>query len=411
MKISGLFQKCLLSAVCLTMLAGAVTGQRPGSTVPRQEKLLNGLKLLMWSNPAASEVKISVRIHSGSAFDPQGKEGVMKLLSENIFPTADSRSFFSEELGGGLEIVTNYDYIQINATARASEFVTALETIAGAVSNPTIDKETTAALKRSLAEKLDVLESDPAYIAQQLAAKRLFGTFPYGRPQMGSSDSVRHIDFADIRFAQERFLSADNATVAISGNFNGDLGYRAARRYLGAWLKSDKRVPATFRQPDSPDTKPLEIAVEGVSTTDSFASFAVRGIARNDPDYFASVVLANVLKTRSAQNPADPIVSFDSRVLPGVVNVRISGSESFPFALFSERITASEFAKAREAAIAELGAHSLADQWLDADTYQVAVGGHVSAFQKMNVADVQRVADRLAKNPIVSVLVRPAPAR
>src|SRR5690349_18970519 len=127
MKISSLFQKFFGLLACLTILSSMVLAQRPGSQIPREEKLLNGLKLLMWNDPAATNIKVSVRIHSGSAFDPQGKEGVMKLLSENIFPTAIGREFFVEDLEGSLEIISNYDFIQINGTAKSSEFLPLLE--------------------------------------------------------------------------------------------------------------------------------------------------------------------------------------------------------------------------------------------------------------------------------------------
>jgi hypothetical protein len=54
-----------------------------------------------------NKVTLKVRIHSGSSFDPQGREGVMKILAENIFPTPESRDFFKDDLGGSLEIVSN----------------------------------------------------------------------------------------------------------------------------------------------------------------------------------------------------------------------------------------------------------------------------------------------------------------
>src|SRR5687768_8838878 len=225
MKFRSLFQQVSVLILCSGLCAPGLLAQRHGSTVPREEKLLNGLKVLMWSDPAATDIKVSIRVHSGSSFDPLGKEGVMKLLAENIFPTPVAREFFTEDLGGSVDVISDYDYIQINATARSSEFVTLLETLAQAVANPTIDKETTIALKKALTEKLAVLEKDPAYISEQAAAKRLFGAFPYGRPQMGSVASLERIDFADLQFARDRFLSADNATVAISGNFNSDLGF------------------------------------------------------------------------------------------------------------------------------------------------------------------------------------------
>src|SRR5215204_530505 len=234
MKFRSLVQKFFVFVLCLTA-ATAAAGQKAAGNELRQEKLLNGLKVLIWSDPSATDVKVSIRVHSGAAFDPQGKEGLMTLLSENILPTPASREFFTEDLGGTLEIITNYDYIQINGTARSSEFLTLLETLAQAVTNPTIDKDNTAALKKSLTEKLAVLEKDPSYIADQAAAKRLFGTFPYGRPSMGSLESLQRIDPTDLVLAKQRFLSADNATVAILGNFNNDLAFRAVRRYFGAW--------------------------------------------------------------------------------------------------------------------------------------------------------------------------------
>lgn len=402
MKFRSLFQKIGVLLVCSTALAAAAFAQKPASTVPRQEKLLNGLKVLMWSHPAATDVRVSIRIHSGSAFDPQGKEGLMKLLAENIFPTAASKEFFADDLGGSLEVVSNYDYIQVNATAKSSEFVTLLETLSQAISAPTIDKETTAALKKSLTERIITLQKDPVYVADQAAAKRLFGTFPYGRPQLGTVESLERIDFADLLYAKERFLSADNATVTISGNFNGDLGYRAARRYLGAWLKSEKRVPSTFRQPDEPNTKPLEIVMEGAPGR---TNFALRGLARNDPDYVASVVLENILRARAGATGMG--IWHQARVLPGVVVISVPGSAGFPFTLFSNRITETEFSRARTETAAEFEKRSLTDEWLDADTYRTTVGGDARAFQNLTIADVQRVADRLAKNPIASVVVKP----
>jgi predicted Zn-dependent peptidase len=360
----------------------------------------------MWSDPEATDVKVSIRIHSGSAFDPQGKEGVMKLLADNIFPTPESRSFFAEDLGGSVDVVTNYDYIQINATAKSSEFLTLLETLAQAVSTPTIDKETTTALKKSLADQILVLEKDPAYVADHAAAKRLFGTFPYGRHQTGTIESLQRIDFADLQFAQDRYFSADNVTVAISGNFSGDLGFRAARRYFGPWLKSDKKIPSTFRQPDEPDAKPLEIAMEGAGGR---TSFALRGLSRSDPDHTAAMVLENILRARANKSAPGLSIRHHPRILPGVVTVSGEGSIGFPFALFSDRITQSEFAKAKNEVTAEAAKRTLHDQWLDVDTYRTTVAGDALALQNVAIADVQRVADRLAKNPVAAVVIRSSP--
>ena len=142
------------TAACLLLIAtvSPVFGQ--SLNIPRQERLLNGAKLLMWPDASAKRAYVKVRIHSGTSFDPQGKEGVMSLLAESFFPNEASREFFKDDLGGSLDVTANYDFIQINAAAKPDEFLTMLESVAAAVSNPSTDKETTAKLK---ARRLELL--------------------------------------------------------------------------------------------------------------------------------------------------------------------------------------------------------------------------------------------------------------
>ncbi|MEO7659930.1 MAG: hypothetical protein ABIV48_09980, partial [Pyrinomonadaceae bacterium] len=200
MKNKKLFQKVIFIAVLVLILfslvAPAIFSQSLPS--PKQETLLNGLKVLMWSDAKADRVSIKLRIHAGAAFDPQGKEGVMQVLADNIFPNEASREYFTEDLGGGLEVISNYDYIEINAFSKPEGFLSMLETIAAAVSNPVIDKDLTIKLRTALAAKVAALETDPTYIADRAIAGRLLGTFPYGRPQDGTSSSIQNIDFADL---------------------------------------------------------------------------------------------------------------------------------------------------------------------------------------------------------------------
>ena len=56
----------------------------------------------MWNDNKADKVSLKVRVHAGSAFDPQGKEGQMKLLAAHLFPTEKAKEFFVEDVGGNL---------------------------------------------------------------------------------------------------------------------------------------------------------------------------------------------------------------------------------------------------------------------------------------------------------------------
>ncbi|MBA2736988.1 MAG: insulinase family protein [Pyrinomonadaceae bacterium] len=431
MKNRFYFNKFSALFLLATLTAFAGFAQSPNSPVPRQEKLLNGLKVLVWNDAKAEKVSVKIRVHSGSSFDPQGREGVMQMLADNIFPNESVKEFFTDDLGGSLEITTNHDYIQIDATAKSDEFLTMLETLANAVSKPTINKETTAKLRSARLEKLKELEKNPAYVADLAVAKKLLGTFPYGRPVSGTTESLQKIDYADLIFAKDRFFTADNATVAVTGNIKPELVFRAVRRYLGSWAKSNGKIASTFRQPDEPDTKPFEIEMLTIKNPE--IRYALRGLARNDADFAASKILTKILQTRLEKaampdNAGNFFARQDEHILPGLLilgyttqrnsiapngnqskAVKSSNSSINPALLFSQTISSEEFSKAKAEALAELNAKNQADWWLDADTFRLgSVSEEMKIFNQAALADVQKVAGKLSKNPIVSVTITQA---
>ncbi len=397
--------------MAMMLFSAAVCAQKPGSGAPLQEKLLNGLKVLVWNDPSAGKVTVKVRVHSGSAFDPLDKEGMMKLVSESIFPNAATRDFFTDDLGGSLDVSSNYDYIQITATAKTDGFLSMLETLAAAVTNQTIEKDAAEALKAGHLAKLAGLENDASYIADQAVAKRLFGAFPYGRRHLGTIDSVKKIDFVDLRYAKDRFFTADNATIAISGNMNTGLALRAVRRYFGSWLKSDKKIPSTFKQPDEPDTATVEIAMPNITV--SQFRYALRSLNRSDKDYPASEILSQILDSRfkTIMNSRDSTVTNSAHILPGAIVFRdaaSAGPKNKPLAGIFAAITNDEFQKARSVVLAANSKRAIDELWLDVDTYKFLLADEEQGYQKATLADIQKVADRLSKNTIASATVSPA---
>ncbi len=418
MKRRNLFTK--IAFALLLILAATFAGFAQAQ--PKKETLLNGLKVLMWPNPAEKLVTVKIRIHAGSAFDPQGKEGVMQLLADNIFPNEEIREFFSQDLGGDLNVITNFDYIQIDASAEPAKVLTLLETLSAAVANPTIDKETTAKIKTDLIARIKTFENDPAYVADRTAAKRLFGTFPYGRPQYGTEDTVKKIDFADLIDAKQRFLTADNATVAVSGNFDRPLVFKAVRRYFGGWLKSDKRVPSTFRAADDPQVALLTVASPNSEV--SAIRFAVRTPSRSDKDFAAATIFAAVLEARLRSRVPSAFaekvfVRNEAHILPGWMvigfsagkndigsgNGRIDAGELITKTLV-DAINGAEFSAARSRIENEWTKRDTAEFWLDNDTYKtVSADADRKIYETVAFADVSSFAGKFKSSAMISVLV------
>ena len=425
MKFNQYFKNFTFSLFVLLSTAVFSFAQTQTFPAPRESKLLNGTKLLVWNNKNTDKVFVKVRIHSGSAFDPLGKEGVMQLLSDILFPLETTKEFFTEDLNGSFEIITNYDYIQINASGDADKLLTILETLSPALINPQINKESTERVRLPLLAKVQELEKSPSYIADRAVAKRLLGNFPYGRPQFGSSESLAKIDFADLLFARERFFTADNATIAVSGNVNPDFALRAAKRLFGGWLKSDKKVPSTFAQPDAPPAK-IQI-LDSTSEKTSEIRFAMRGLARNDKDFYAARIFEKVLQDRvRTREGRNAFVRFNTNVLPGFIIFGVSEwnvgtvkkvgnqialpvditTNTYQNNFLKEPVKPEEFEKAKNALAEQIKQPETAEYWLDAETYKlVSVKDDWQKYQSVTQADVQRVLEKFQKESVASVLV------
>ncbi len=431
MKFNTYFKKFTFFSILLLMATFSVFAQTQNLPEPREEKLLNGTKLLIWNDPKAEKVVVKIRIHSGSAFDPQGKEGAMQLLSDILFPNESTREFFTDDLGGNLEIITNYDYIQINASGNSDKFLTILETLATAVTNPQINKETTEKVRSALLTRVKELEKNPSYVADQAVAKRLFGNFPYGRPQLGNSETVAKIDFADLLLADQKFITADNATIAISGNVKADFALRAAKRLFGGWLKADKKVPATFAQPVVPNEEKQIINIQ--DSNEIAWREAVRGFARNDKDYVASNILAKIIESRWFSQMAKEMlgrsfVKQEARLLPSLIVVGNSFTNKIvetnsidtkdttqPTTIidvnvidaFTKKITNEDFDKAKSEIFQQMTQTNLLDWWLDVETYKLnSIKDDQKNINNVTLADVNQVAEKLQKLPTVLVEVK-----
>lgn len=415
----------ILTAGLAICIASVGIGAQTLSDSPKTDTLLNGLKVYIWNRVASPLVQVKLRIHAGAAFDPQKHEGVMRLLAENIFPNEAAREFFKEDLGGELKISTNYDYIEISASSTPDKMLQLLETLGTAVNAVEVDKETTAKLKANLLAELKAEEADEAKTADQLVRARLFGTFPYGRPVDGSEQSLTQIDFADLIDARERFMRADNASIAIAGNIDAALTKRAIRRYFGAWEKSDKRVPSTFRQPDPPAADTL--IVDWKTETTAEARTAVRGVAVSDKSAPAAAVFAKVLEAKLRDRIPQAVakgvfVRSESHILPGAFVVGLTAdrndigkengkinSPELVANTMAEPISDTEFAKALSAVLDGWRKRDVLSLWLDVDTYRTAEPkARLDALSSVTIDDVRALAKKLHGEPAAVVVVMPS---
>jgi len=415
-------RRCAAAGVII-LCALSLFGQTPAQQ-PEREQLLNGLRLVFLLKPGSPEVTLKLRINSGAAFDLSGKSGQMALLGDLLFPDPATIDFFTDEMGGKLNINVTYDSTTITMVGKADQFEHIVEVLRNALVATQFEPELVKKMRDARIKLLRDTTIAPAEVADRAIAKRLYGSdFPYGRPAAGSPEDVARVERADVMLAHERFLNSNNATLAIIGGVTKQRAMRTLRQLLGPWRKSEQIIPTTFRQPNPPDTRTLIVNVPGPSVE---LRLAARGVSRSDTDYPIAIVLARVAQNRwQASTPElakQPIFArSNAYVLPGdfvmgaTVN-ELTAADSLANAkkviesLMTTAATPDEIERAKNDVIGDAMTvlakpDALADPWLDADTYRLsAAQDQIALLRNVTPADVQRVANRLFNKTIVSLV-------
>ena len=391
---------------------------------PERDQILNGLRLLFWLKPGSPDVILKLRINSGAAFDLAGKSGQMALLGDLLFPDPATVDYFTDEMGGKLDVKVTYDSTTITMVGKAEEFDRIVEVLRNALLATQFTPEVITRMRDGRIKLIKDTAVSPAEVADRAIAARLFGDFPYGRPTAGSPEDLARIDRADLMLAQERFLNSNNATLAVIGGVTKPRAMRTLRQLLGPWRKSEQIVPTTFRQPTPPDAKTLIVNVPGPSVE---VRLATRGVSRSDSDFYAAVVLARLAQHRwqatAPELATQPVfVRSDAHVLPGafVMGATVSTQSAADSVLNAKKVldslvntpaTAAELERAKNEVVNETTVmlakpENAPDPFLDMDTYRMkAVQDQISLLRAVTSTDLQRVASRLFKSAAMATVV------
>ncbi len=420
---SSSLRLCAFAGVILSSLLVVQPIAAQSVTQPEREELLNGLRLLFWTQPGHPEVILKLRINSGAAFDLAGKSGQMALLGDLLFPDPDTIDYFTSEMGGKLDVSVNYDSMTITMVGKAAELEQIVEVLRNALLATQLTPETVTRMRDARIKLLRDTTIVPATVADRAIAARLYGDFPYGRPATGSPEDLARVDRADLMQARDRFLNSNNSTLAIIGGVTKQRAMKTLRQLLGPWRKSEQIVPTTFRQPNPPDTRTLIVNVPGSNVE---VRLGVRGVARSDTDFATASVLARLAQHRwQAIAPelarAPVFVRNDAYVLPGAFVMgttvtdltaadALANAKKVLDSLMATPATPAELDRAKNEVINETSAmlakpDALPDPWLDADTYRLsAPQDQIAMLRAVTAPELQRVANRLFNKTIVSLV-------
>ncbi|MDE0779733.1 MAG: pitrilysin family protein [Alphaproteobacteria bacterium] len=232
----------------------------------------------------------------GAATDPVGREGTANMVSGLLDEGAgdlDSQIFQSrladesislsfnasrDNFGGGLKALTrNRDE--------------AFGLLRLALTQPRFDTDAVERIRTQILTGISAHKNDPNRIAQRTFWAAIFPGHPYARPNEGTAESVAAITDIDMRTFVTRRLARSELIVGIVGDIRPD----DLKLLLDTTFSDLPERAEAFTIPKAEPAASGEVIVVRKNNPQSRVLFGQKGVYRDDPDYYAALVLNHVL--------------------------------------------------------------------------------------------------------------------
>ena len=323
--------------VFLCLQANAVSAMPP----VKRTVLPNGLILLVCEERSLPFVTFQFLINSGSWKDPQGEEGLSYLTARGLLLGTTKRKVTTihEELdfmGASLSSSSGRDYATLSLQVLKKDLDKGWNLFMEVLTQPTFPVEE---IKREVEKTLAAIQSaedQPDEVAEKEFQKSLFLNSPYGHPVEGTKESLPRItQEAIVRFYRS-YYHPNNAILTIVGDISTEEIKTKLLPSLAKWPMAE--IPKTpFKTSFTKEPKTVKID-RGITQANIIIGHA--GISRDNPDYYALVVMNYLLggggfssrmveEIRNKRGLAYSVASFfDTGKYPGSFQIALQTKNS-----------------------------------------------------------------------------------
>ncbi len=199
----------------------------------------NGIRVLSETIPSVRSVSVGVWVRTGSAHEPPADAGVSHLLEHMVFKGTRTRSAHEialslETLGGSLDAYTSREHTSFQARVLDEHLPVALEVLHDLTVEPTLTDDDLELERAVVLEEIAQVEDTPDDQVFDLHGERLWEGHPYGRPILGTTESVGAMSGDTLRRLHRDRYRGRNLVVAAAGNLEHDDLVERVNRWFGA---------------------------------------------------------------------------------------------------------------------------------------------------------------------------------
>lgn len=241
-------------------------------------------------------ISVEVAFRAGSAYDPEDKQGLAQLAASLLDEGAgdmDATAFQNavEAIGARFGASAGKLELSVNMSTLTDKKEDAFNLLGLALTQPRFDSDALQRIKEAMLANLKRAEEQPSSVAARAFQKALYGDHPYGHLTDGTEESVHRLTRQDVEAFHKKNLTQANMVISVVGDMTPEELAKLLDEALASLLAGEEEN-AIATGPD--DITPTVVRIEK-NTPQASIVFGHLGISREDPDYYAALVMNHTL--------------------------------------------------------------------------------------------------------------------
>lgn len=264
---------------------------------PIRTRFGNGLDVVIFPDDRLPLASFRLALQSGDINDPPNATGLTSAMTSMLTEgTSDHTSAQLaekiERLGAGLSANASDDFTTIAASCLSLYSSEILQLMAEVALQPSFPEDELDLYRRNTIEHLKFQRSQPPFLANEQAARLIYGEHPYSKISPKPED-VENIDRdAIVRFHHQQ-MAASRAMFIAVGDVDPDAFLKELQHFFADWKQGSDALDVET-QPSSRSSRSITI-VDRPGSAQSNIVISNLAIKRTDPDYFPLIVMNQVL--------------------------------------------------------------------------------------------------------------------
>ncbi len=264
---------------------------------PEKIVLPNGMTLLLIESHQSPVVAFNACFRVGSVVEQSKEAGICHFIEHMIFKGTPSRPAGEiartiEAAGGEINAYTSFDETVYYCTVSSRFFDEGLNVLSDAVLNPLFEDEEIAREKPVILEEINHSADNPSKILSENLFRCAFKAHPYGKPIIGTKESVLSFTRADILDFYHRWYVPRNLVFVIAGDFDSA---QAKQKVFKIFENYEDRTLPALSFPLEPPQHKARFTVIRKPVSGQYAQLAFPIPAITSPDVPALDILSHLL--------------------------------------------------------------------------------------------------------------------